>query len=153
VLECAIDATRVVPGLYIGSKPPRGLQLGKLGVTTLVLAARELQPRSIEFPGVSHVIHVPLLDSVPTQRDLDRAMSAALDIADRVERGETVLVTCSMGRNRSGLIAALAMSLLMCWPPSEAAAYLQMIRVGPDGHPALTNKHFVRALSRMPALC
>jgi protein-tyrosine phosphatase len=147
-----VEATRIFPGLYLGSRPPLGSELARAGFTTLLLCASEYQPRSSNFPGLQAVIHVPLEDAKPTDRELALASSAALLVAQRQRRGERVLVSCSMGRNRSGLVAALALSRLTSCSPAAAARLIALLRTGPDGFPALSNLHFLRALEQLPGL-
>jgi hypothetical protein len=70
VLIVAIDRPfnfdEIAPGLYQGSKPPFGTELKDLGFDVLVLAAREIQPASVYFPGIE-VIHAPI-DDMPDER-------------------------------------------------------------------------------------
>jgi protein-tyrosine phosphatase len=143
-----LDCDRLITRLYIGAAPKRGPDVAQAGFSTLVLCAEEYQPRLAEFPGLHSVIHAPLDDAIPTEEEIDTAMTAALEAADRYEAGERVLVTCMAGRNRSGLVSALALHFITCAPPSRCARLVQREREG-----ALFNRYFVELLRTMPAAC
>jgi hypothetical protein len=53
-----MTVNEIVPGLYVGSKPPSGRYAG---IDTIVLAAVEYQPPAALFPD-TRVVHVPLND-------------------------------------------------------------------------------------------
>lgn len=109
MLNGRIEATEIVPGLYQGSRPPVGPVLARSGVDVLVLAAVEHQPQAVSFPGV-RVIHVPLEDRVdPSEEDRQVVRAVGREVAASVAHGERVLVTCYMGRNRSGWIVGHAL--------------------------------------------
>jgi protein-tyrosine phosphatase len=138
-----LDVTRLYPGLWMGSAPPTGTTLHSAGFDVLVLAATEYQPRSRELYGIE-VIHVPLLDvDRPLGSETRRAIcSAASMVAQRVRRGKRVLVTCAAGRNRSGVIAAVALAKLAQITPIDAARIIREVRVGIDGGPSMSNPSF-----------
>jgi protein-tyrosine phosphatase len=124
------------PWLAQGSAPPPG---ARMPFDVVVLAAMEYQP---ELPGY-RVMHVPLDDSGPPPTKLDRMRirHAARDIADLVRLRHRVLVTCAQGRNRSGVLAGLALRELGL-PGVEAARRIQLLRDG------LTNPHFYEMVVR-----
>jgi protein-tyrosine phosphatase len=99
--------TEITSYLAQGSAPPPGAQLP---FDVLLLCATEYQPASSHYPGVT-VLHVPLNDdgSPPTQDEIELAKNAAMRVSDFARRGKRVLVTCRMGRNRSGLVSGLAL--------------------------------------------
>lgn len=112
-----------------GSAPPVGV---RMPFEVVVLAAREYQP---DMPGF-RVLHVPLDDGPPpSHADRVRIRGAARRVADHVRAGDRVLVTCWQGRNRSGVIAGLALRDLGV-PGAHAADRIQRARNG------LTNPHF-----------
>lgn len=113
-----------------GSKPPVGV---RLPFDTIVLAAREYQPR---MPGFE-VVHVPLVDDEPTPSDRKRIHAAAQAVAQRLRAGRRVLVTCRMGKNRSGVIAGLAL-VELGMPGKVAARRIQHLRDG------LTNPFYLQ---------
>lgn len=123
----------LMAGSYLlaqGAAPPSSVQLP---FDTIVLAAMEYQP---DMPGYE-VLRVPLDDGpppTPEERTLIRA--TARDVARRVRAGRRVLVTCWQGRNRSGVIAGLALVELGL-PGPRAARRIQRLRNG------LTNPHFL----------
>jgi len=106
-----IDATRLVKGLWIGSKPELGRAVAESGFDLLVLCAEEYQPPSWQFPGVK-VIHAPFDDNEtgPLPHEKEIAKKASARVADALRQGSNVLVTCYAGRNRSGLVCGLALA-------------------------------------------
>lgn len=139
-MTCDLDATRIVSHVYQGSMPPLGHEVRRCGFDALVLAAREYQPPAVEFPGVV-VVHAPIDDAVLTRDEWRTAKHAAVRVERLVRSGARVLITCAMGRNRSGLITALALKLLTRKRNDEIVALIRACRAG-----ALTNQTFVRAL-------
>lgn len=132
-----IDANRVMPKLWIGSAPSVGPGLAHAGFDAVVLAAEEYQPTSRELPGV-RVIHAPFGDTRwPTDAEIRRAVRAADMVAAHLAAGDRVLVSCWMGRNRSGLVTALALRRLGV-PPNHAVELVRRARPG-----ALFNDAFV----------
>lgn len=135
-----MDADRIVSKLYIGSAPLPGPEVGAL-FDHLVLAASEYQPGPRNFPGVL-VTYAPLEDELdPPPRRWARAQAAADVVAEAMLRGERVLVTCMAGRNRSGLIAALALRRARNLSGAEA---MELVRAARPN--ALTNPTFSRYL-------
>lgn len=141
-----LDATRLASRLWIGSKPPQGRTLSKAGFDVLVLCAEEYQPRLASFPGLHTVVHAPFSDDVITEESADMAVTSAMDVRDHVMDHDRVLVTCMMGRNRSGLVCAIALHLLTGCDPRDAAMHIKRNRVGLDGGEALNNPHFIEFL-------
>jgi len=138
--------TRLIDGLYIGSQPPLGDILARQGFDVLVLCAEEYQPRSTNFPDLTAVIHAPLDDARPTVEEIDTALKAAMNIADFHHHGKNILVTCIMGRNRSGLISALALHLITGRSAISCGRYVSDTRIDPIGEHALNNQHFLALL-------
>jgi hypothetical protein len=151
-----VESSQLLPRLLIGSKPPVGPELAQAGVDTLVLCAQEYQPRSASFPGLDAVIHAPL-DDDPfhglTFREKDTALMAAMEAADRWQRGETVLVTCMQGRNRSGLVAALIVAMVTCDDTRLAIQHVKAVRRQARVGEALANPWFVAFLKDLGRLC
>ena len=112
-----------------GSAPP---PVSGIPFDVIVLSAMEYQP---DLPGY-RVLHVPLDDGPPPDKTTRmRIRRAAREIADRVRAGQRVLVTCWQGRNRSGVLAGLAMVDLGV-PPRVAVDRIRTLRDG------LMNEHF-----------
>lgn len=135
-----MDATRILPKLYQGSLPPEGRELADRGFDVLVLCAEEHQPSGRKFPGVQ-VYHAPLDDHDLSAVEARIAERAAEAVRRHVLRGERVLVTCAMGRNRSGLVVALAILKLTAMTGFDAATLVRRGRAG-----ALSNPSFVDAV-------
>jgi protein-tyrosine phosphatase len=133
-----MDATLIVPGLYQGSMPIPGYGLKKKGFDTLVLCAKEYQPPSVIFPGIK-VIKAPNDDSgKPLSDDEKRIALAAADVvAKDVANGKNVLVTCMQGRNRSGLVVAIAIVKLTGMSGKSTVKLIKNLRKN-----ALTNPSF-----------
>jgi len=141
-----VEATRLIPGLWIGSAPEPGSDVADHGFTVLVLAAREYQPPSTWYPGVVVLLRVPLADERPTEAEVDAAYEGALEIARLYLAGYKILITCGMGRNRSGLVTALALHFITGESPMDCGRYVQKRRKDPLGFHALTNEHFWQVL-------
>lgn len=142
------DATEIYPGLYQGSVPIRGRFLSERGFSAVVLAAREHQPGPERFPGLRTVISAPLDDAgyPPTAGEKQTAKMAATAVADIIRSGRRVLVTCHMGRNRSGLIVGLALADLL--PDANRHYIVETIREARPG--ALSNKWFETMIVTAP---
>lgn len=152
-----LDVTHVAGPLWIGSHPLTmnpccdehdrlarvSNAVGRDGFEALVLCAEEYQPGQEHFPGVE-VIHAPFDDD---HRGLDErqariAFSAAERTAQLLSAGKKTLVTCWAGRNRSGLVCALALSSVTGEHPSDSTELIRSKRAG-----ALTNTAFRSFLS------
>jgi len=107
---------------------------------TVVLCAREYQ--QVRLPGVE-LLRARLDDSgpPPTRREVAEAWGAAARVARRVRAGKRVLVTCAMGRNRSGLVAGFAL-VMLGYGRRQAVGMVRAAR-GPN---ALSNEYFVALL-------
>jgi hypothetical protein len=116
--------------------------LANNGVKVVVLCAEEWQP---EIPGVE-TIHAPFDDDHQglDSRQAKIAFDAAKKTARRLAQGKKTLVTCWAGRNRSGLVCALALSAVTGTNPSDAGVLIRSKRAG-----ALTNMAFRSMLSRL----
>ena len=123
----------LIPGgrLAQGSVPPDGV---RVPFDVIVLAAMEFQ--NVRLPGYE-VIRAPLDDSGPPPTLAERAIirDTAARIARRIRAGKRVLVTCHQGRNRSGVLAGLALVELGL-PAERAVGRIQRYRNG------LTNPWF-----------
>jgi len=127
----------ILPGrLSMGSAPPAG---ARLPFDTLVLTAVEYQPSSANFPDV-RVLRALLNDdgSPMTVAEMSRAIRLGREVARRVRGGERVLVTCAMGRNRSGVVTAIAMLEM----GMSAPVAVRLIRRARGQH-ALRNRYFL----------
>lgn len=138
------DADLVAPNLYVGSKPA----FGSYNVAAIVLCAKEFQPRSTNFPGPL-IIHAPFDDNgarALTRDEETMILGAVQIVVGLLQSNRPVLVTCAMGLNRSGLVAALAMRLAYGYAPEDVIIRLRRAR----GPWALSNgifEKFVRTYS------
>lgn len=88
------------------------------------------------------VLHARLDDSEHVAPQVPEILRAAGTVATALRRGDTALVTCAAGRNRSGVV--LCEALVMCGEPVEKAiAHIQAKRKY-----ALSNEAFVKWLRR-----
>lgn len=128
-------------------RPTPVLRLGREGVRAdvLVLCAEEHQPPAKLWPSVEVVVYCPMDDAELDRKTLRRAQRAAKIVVKCVRAGARVLVTCWAGRNRSGLVTALALRELTGWPGRQVLRHIQRKRSG-----ALTNPSFVTYLERLP---
>jgi hypothetical protein len=144
-----LDATRIAPKLWQGSKPVGPLR----GFDAVAFCAAEHQPN---VAGIE-VYNCPLHDDVLSPEETSIALSCARRVASIVLSGRRVLVTCQQGRNRSGLVTALALHLLTGWPGWWCVRRVKshrnpdLFRLGMG--PALSNESFVAFLSRIPESC
>jgi protein-tyrosine phosphatase len=139
-----IDATQIAPRLWIGGRPPPGPHLSASGFRVLMLCSDTYQPEASAFPGVT-TIHCPFMDrpfSVqPAAQDL--ALRAGEAIHKCMLAGANCLVTCNEGRNRSGLVCAIALAE-GGMHPQAASQLIRDRRLG-----ALTNMDFRGLLDRI----
>ena len=138
-----IDATRLWSKLYQGSYPLEGVRAH--GFRVLVLCAEELQHR-VEEPGVV-TLHCPLFDDGRPMSPIEwhRAVRTGREVAAHVAAGHRTLVTCAQGRNRSGLVAGIALYELTGRSGEQCVQHIRALRRG-----ALTNDDFVAALYGLP---
>lgn len=107
--------TEIADRLYMGSHPGERFPGAVPEIDLWVVAAHNEDPAD-RAPLLRQlapaVLHLPLRDNVneldnPRMRRLARA--AAAMVAEAHRSGLSVLVTCTMGLNRSGLIVALTL--------------------------------------------
>jgi|SRR5579859_6729344 len=137
-----LDASPVTAQLWMGGavRTP-----ARLPFDLLVLCAAELQPNATRdrdsYGPRARVVRCPLWDTIPTPREVKRAIDAATDVRHALDWGKRVLVTCAQGRNRSGLVLGLALVMMGLAPRSV----VQRIRTARGPH-ALSNPWFVHVL-------
>lgn len=143
----SFTANEVFPKLWQGSAPPIGDRLRLDGFTHLALCAEEYQPTppDLAFPGVE-VFYAPNDDAFEglTDSQLRGAVTTARKVANALATGGKVLVTCREGRNRSGLVSALAIHMLTGKPGTSCVRDVHMHRPR-----SLMNPAFVRMLRRI----
>lgn len=140
-----LGADRVFEHLWMGSAPATGRLVKDGGFDWVVLCALEYQPAAERFAGV-RVVHCPL-DDDPVRglphKDQAMALRVGRMMGQAAKRGERVLITCYLGRNRSGLVMAHA--LLTVVPNMSATEAIYRIRQA-RGSAALSNPRFVEIL-------
>lgn len=129
--------------LAVGSAPPEGIRL-RPAFDTLILCAKEYQPSDAWFPDM-RVLRVALDDSgpPPTEAEVQAAITAGHEVARQLRCGKKLLITCYMGRNRSALVAGIALLELGL---SARAAIVNIKQA--RGRRALSNEHFVALLKK-----
>jgi hypothetical protein len=76
----------------------------------IVLCSEEHQPRMSRFHG--KIVRPRFDDTLyPNERETAAAFAAAKQVAGELYKGGVVLVTCSAGLNRSGLVTGLALCM------------------------------------------
>ena len=142
-----LDASPITRYLSVGGAPKPGFYGGPFDV--VVLVSKEYQPAHGEIQGVI-VRRFPFDDSLhPTDTDFRTAWAAASAVTDDIMRGRRVLVTCNMGRNRSALVAALALHMVTGMSGADALKAVQARRVDLLGVRALSNPAFRAFLRRV----
>lgn len=130
----AIDASLVIDRLAVGGKPAHNAPFSREGWDALVLCAREHQPMT----HVRRRIPCPLNDSayeLMYPESIRLVTSVVREVVELHRRGARILVTCIEGRNRSALVAALAVKELLGVTGAEA---VERVRAGRN--PALWAK-------------
>ena len=139
-----LDANELLPGLWIGAKPPRGPAIRNAGFSLCVFCAKELQ---VKYPGEYrgvNVLNAPMRDAEPSDKERMIAISAGRFVSDWIKEGKgKVLVTCHAGLNRSALVCALAWKMLQ--PKRAMRMIIHDIRERRDEF-ALCNEDFVKFL-------
>lgn len=136
-----VDASSVASRLWVGGKPDPAIDLPK--VDTLVLCAQEIQPTTLAFHG--RVLRCPLPDAKLTVPELHRAVGTSNVVARELASGKVVLVTCAQGRNRSALVAALALGQVTRLSADELVDLMRKKR----SRYCLSNPHFRAILQRV----
>lgn len=133
-------AWEILPGkLWQGDAPTSARDVAPFDV--VFLCAQEYQKLSFKTNG-KRVYRCGFDDrDPPSMRDIATACLAAHHVARHVLRDERVLVTCMQGRNRSGLVDALALVMVLGCAGREALEQVQIARPN-----ALTNPAFARFL-------
>jgi protein-tyrosine phosphatase len=83
------------------------------------------EPDRSQLAGIEYHKHALVDGDVPAARDLDRLVGR---VVAAVRDGRRVLVHCTMGRNRSGLVTVLAVRELLGIGGSAALAWVRARR-------------------------
>lgn len=132
-------ANHVAKDVWMGGIPPIGMSLAE-NFDCLVLSACEYQS-----PQVYHGVQVTTAfiddSQAPfTMEEKKQAVAAARKVIAWMKDGLRVLSTCHAGRNRSGLVAAIALCKGAGLSPDQAIDAIRSAR----GPYALGNQNFVQ---------
>lgn len=135
-----VEADEIVPGLFIGSRPPERLR--EHGFDLVVLCALEDQ-RQRDIPTIT----VGLIDTEDKmdRADITRALHGAQAVNDARSLCKRVLVTCQAGVNRSSLVVALSL-VRKGWTAAGAIDRIREKRKPPIGMRPLENRMFVKVI-------
>lgn len=148
-------AHQIVDGLWVSAMPAPDWDLDGWGVRLVVTLSEHLPPQAARrfawataggAAGEGRIlfVHWPIEDGpIPAW---DTCAVVVGTVVDAVGRGWPVLIHCQEGRNRSGLIAALAVRELT---GSTGAAAADVVRAARPG--MLYNKAFAAALGGLGA--
>jgi len=123
----------VIPGLFQGDFPAGTVDWSRFD-DVVSLTIEDVPGVRLQVGGLR--MHVPIWDDEMV--DPTGVRAAALTVAERVTAGKRVLVHCSAGLNRSGVVSARAL-MFMGTPVGEAIAKVRSAR----GPYALSNRDFV----------
>lgn len=127
----------VSPSLWIGSYHLETLPI----VDKVVVCSKEPIRLEKQFPHAD-CVYAPLSPYIPTEDDIRTAVQTGRFVAGWVKRQKRVLVTCSTGRNRAAVIAAIA---IMTYGISCQDAVTLIRTAVPDA----LNDMFLRMLYRL----
>jgi protein-tyrosine phosphatase len=139
------NVSRIGPHLWQGSAPPKGSEIWFRGFEVVALCAFELQATPGTF-GPTRILPAPMDDADADVETIATAKRAARSVCNHLLKGLRVLVTCAQGRNRSGLVVALAVRAIARVAGAEAMRRVRELRPN-----ALTNPQFARYLESLPA--
>ncbi len=123
----AFEYNRIHHGLYVGSRPQPETLLQEHDFEVAVFVAFENQPAPDAYPGVE-VLCSPLQEAGWSDEDEASADATAKTIAEHVRNRRNVLVSCMYGRNRSALVAALALHHLYGWSGLACMEWVRRMR-------------------------
>lgn len=118
----------------------------------VILCAAQLEEMFRALPPRSHpeIVYASFLDELSlNRRQLRLATEAAGKAARAYRAGKRVLITCAAGRNRSGLVTALAMHLTTGCGGRIACDIIRARRFAASG-PALSNTTYTKFLRAIP---
>jgi protein-tyrosine phosphatase len=135
-----MEIFEVIPGLMIGTKLVPPAEYASFGVDVIV----DLE--DWEFAWVPPVPTGSIYLSFPLQDDESvdpKIRDVAVFVASLIRSGARVLVHCTEGLNRSGIVVARAL-LELGWSSGDAIELIRRQRgVTRDGFRALSNERFV----------
>jgi protein-tyrosine phosphatase len=138
-----MNASLVVPHLWVGSIPLPGDNVCRRGFDRLLILAQGDICYADAYPGVA-TFHVPLQDHVCTAGEEAKAIQLGRIVASWVRRQMNVFVACERGLNRAALVGSIAL-IARGTPAIEAMQKVKAAR----GSMALDGPHFQRLLQRL----
>ena len=144
-VEPADPPTEMLPGLWHGGCPVDFQWVRDTGIDTVVdLADPDAYPPPEDIEGLAY-LKCPLVDG---QDVPDPALTLRLAhlVAGLVDEGRRVLVHCTFGRNRSGLVMTLVVRELLGVSGAEALEHVQQRR-----DRTVNNTDFAEWLRSLPA--
>ena len=137
-----MEIFEVVPHLLIGTRLASGTEYATLGVDVIVDLEDWEWAWVPPVPLGKMYLSFPIDDGDEDEVD-PKVRDVAQFIASLIQSGRTVLVHCTEGLNRSGVVAARA--LMVMGRTADEAIHLVRQRRGltVDGFPALGNEAFV----------
>lgn len=145
----AVDPpSTLLPGqLWIAGSPVDWDWVSGQGIEVVLDVADpgpEPGPALLARCGVTHYRKEPLVDGEELP-DGDRLAELSRLLVDAVRAGRPTLVCCSFGKNRSGLVATLALRELLSCSGAEALGYVRARR-----HRAVNNRRFAAYVESLP---
>lgn len=132
-----VSYDQVAPLLFMGAAPDP--VKAYTDFDALVLCTEAQPTRFPNFHGT--IIRAPFSDTSYVTADLRRiAIRAAREVAKRLRKGQTVLVTCTQGWNRAGLVVGIALKMASRLSSDEIIERIRAAR----GRDALSNQSFER---------
>lgn len=129
----------VTPRLWMGAAPDPTELYSRFDA--IVMCAQEIQPVMRKFKGT--VLRAPFHgDPYPMARERKIAIRAAREVVKRLQKGQKVLVTCSDGLERSGLVTGITLRMATKKQPGEIIYLIRKAR----GDWALRNPSFARII-------
>lgn len=138
-----MEVFEVVPHLLIGTRLASGTEYATLGVDVIV----DLEDWEWAWVPPVPIGRMYLSFPMEDEDEVDpKTRDVAQFIASLISSGQTVLVHCTEGLNRSGVVAARAL-MFMGRTADEAVSLVRHRRgLTMDGFPALGNEAFVEWL-------
>lgn len=137
--------TELLPGFWQGGCPVDFDWVRRTGVDVVVdVADADAHPPAGATEGLLY-LKSPLVDGGDLP-DVGLTLRLAALVAGLVRDGHRVLLHCTFGRNRSGLLASLVVRRLLDLPGADALAHVQTRREG-----TVNNTTFADWLRSLPA--
>ncbi len=136
----SLDANEITSGIWQGRFPETREALADIDRVVMCAPLRESERET--FAALlrnEDILDCPFVDDIqaPSDKELGTIMIAARAVVALAQSRSRVLVACREGKNRSGLVVALALKKLYGMSGEQALAHVQKHRPG-----ALYNWYF-----------